>query len=79
MTSVIAAHSCQQLTMGKQARACQGKIFQQIAGSRLHCQWLQAFPACLAFSAQQNAKRRLGTPPLQGLCQAAALSFNAAF
>lgn len=27
MTSVIAAHSCQQLTMGKQARACQGKIF----------------------------------------------------
>ncbi|AJG14801.1 hypothetical protein RK21_03293 [Pseudomonas plecoglossicida] len=27
---------------------------------------LNAYPACLAFSAQQNAKRRLGTPPLQG-------------
>jgi hypothetical protein len=43
---------------------------------RLHWQLLDAYPACLAFSAQQNAKRRLGTPPLQGIGQAAALSFG---
>lgn len=64
MMTVIAAHSCQRLTTRDEIMlrllAC------AVTQGDYTGTCLSEYPACLAFSAQQNAKRRLGTPPLQG-------------
>ncbi len=75
MMTVIADHSCRRLTMSRRRMLQLLPCAVTSNGYTGTC--LNAYPACLAFSAQQNAKRRLGTPPLQGIGQAAALSFIA--
>ena len=75
MMTVIADHSCRRLTMSRRRMLQLLPCAATSNGYTGTC--LNAYPACLAFSAQQNAKRRLGTPPLQGIGQAAALSFCA--
>lgn len=67
MMTVIADHSCQQLTTVMHVMLQLSACAATPGGYTGTC--LNEYPACLAFSARQNAKRRLGTPPLQGFAK----------